>query len=52
MVSKKYQISKPERVDLARIELATVQCECTGMPLTYRPSSLCLQNIIFRVRFQ
>ena len=24
-------------VDLSRIELETVQCECTGIPLTYRP---------------
>ncbi len=24
-------------VDLPRIELGTVQCECTGMPFTYRP---------------
>ncbi len=25
-------------VDLPRIELGTVQCECTGIPLTYRPA--------------
>lgn len=24
-------------VDLPRIELGTVQCECTGIPLTYKP---------------
>lgn len=24
-------------VDPARIELATLQCECSGIPLTYRP---------------
>ena len=26
-------------VDLPRIELGTVQCECTGIPLTYKPPS-------------
>lgn len=26
-------------VDPARIELATIQCECIGMPLTYGPYS-------------
>ena len=31
-------------MDLPRIELGTVQCECTGMPFTYRPKSL--RNII------
>ena len=27
----------PTCVDLPRIELGTVQCECTGIPLTYKP---------------
>src|SRR3989344_3507127 len=26
-------------VDLPRIELGTVQCECTGIPFTYKPST-------------
>jgi hypothetical protein len=26
-------------VDLPRIELGTVQCECTGIPLTYKPEN-------------
>ena len=25
-------------VDLPRIELGTVQCECTGIPFTYKPA--------------
>ena len=33
---------KSNLVDLPRIELGTVQCECTGMPLTYRPSLIAL----------
>ena len=27
-------------VDLPRIELGTVQCECTGIPLTYKPETI------------
>ena len=34
-------------VDLPRIELGTVQCECTGIPLTYKPEIVTGKLLLF-----
>lgn len=36
-LNQQYSVPSSTLVDLSRIELETVQCECTGIPLTYRP---------------
>ena len=34
------RLPTPASVDLARIELATLSCEDSGIPFTYRPASV------------